>query len=176
MGNPADLFQVLAKPASEVAPQLLGATLRVSGGTFQIVETEAYEGGNDPASHAFRGPTPRSRLMFGPSGHLYVYRCYGLHDLVNIVTGAEGEAGAVLIRGVLAPDGSLVSGPGRVGRALGLSVSDSGVRLGSQVADLELGEPVACGSQITGARVGIRSGIDFMWRFTLALAVQGRSA
>ncbi len=171
MASTVGIFQVLAKPASEVAPRLLGSRFRTRRGTFRVVETEAYEGDNDPASHAFRGPTPRSRVMFGPAGHLYVYRCYGLHDLVNIVTGGEGEAGAVLIRGVVAPDGSVVSGPGRVGRSLGLSVADSGLRLGSATADLELGDPEAAGPRVIGPRVGIRSGIDFMWRFSLALPV-----
>lgn len=94
--------ETLAHPAEEVAPRLLGSVLtcKTSEGTVSIAitETEAYSGAADPASHAYRGRTPRNAVMFGPAGHLYVYRSHGLHWCANVVTGTDGVASAVLIR------------------------------------------------------------------------------
>lgn len=106
------------RSAVEVAPELLGAYLvrRFSDGRierFRITETEAYEGLEDKASHASRGKTPRTAVMFGPAGVWYVYFIYGMHEMLNIVTGPEGHPGAVLIRGV---EG--ISGPGRLTKRL----------------------------------------------------------
>ncbi|MDR3080398.1 MAG: DNA-3-methyladenine glycosylase, partial [Streptomyces sp.] len=92
----------LSHPAEEVAPKLLGnvLTCKTPEGTvsISITETEAYSGTADPASHAYRGQTPRNAVMFGPAGHLYVYRSHGLHWCTNVVTGTDGIASAVLIR------------------------------------------------------------------------------
>lgn len=93
---------LLAHPAEEVAPKLLGSVLtcKTPEGTVSIAitETEAYSGAADPASHAYGGRTPRNAVMFGPAGHLYVYRSHGLHWCANVVTGTDGIASGVLIR------------------------------------------------------------------------------
>lgn len=109
-----------ARPAPEVAPDLLGKwLLRERDGerlAWRIVETEAYEGSEDLACHAAKGRTARTEVMFGPPGHFYVYFVYGMHHMLNIVTNVEGQASAVLIRGL-----ESVSGPGRLTRALGIT-------------------------------------------------------
>ena len=116
---PASFFN---RPAAQVARDLLGKALIRRQGTAQaayiVTETEAYEGTHDLASHSARGRTARTGVMFGPAGRLYVYRIYGLHWMLNIVTGEINEAAAVLIRGI-----DLVSGPGRVTAALRIDTS-----------------------------------------------------
>jgi len=101
-----------------------------------IVETEAYGGSDDPASHAFRGPTKRSAIMFGPAGFLYVYLIYGVHWCMNVVTGPEGTATAVLLRGaeLLVPkpggvgdESVALRGPGNLTRGLGITGADNGL-------------------------------------------------
>ena len=140
-----------AAPTLEVARELIGATLvhetprGLLSGT--IVETEAYVAPGDEACHAYRGVTPRNRVMFGPPGHAYVYRSYGMHDMLNVVTEAEGVAAAVLIRAVepreglavmaenrgLAPERAapdlLARGPGRLCRAMAIGRDLNGVDL-----------------------------------------------
>jgi DNA-3-methyladenine glycosylase len=110
------------RSAVRVARDLLGKKIvRCRGGAriaSTIVETEAYEGVHDLASHSSKGRTSRTEVMFGPAGRFYVYRIYGLHWMLNVVTGAENEGAAVLIRGV---DG--LNGPGRVAAALGIDAS-----------------------------------------------------
>ena len=120
---PADFF---ARPADRVARDLLGTRLvvRRRDGTLErhvVHETEAYLGAHDLACHGARGMTPRNAVMFGPAGRWYVYLCYGLHWMLNVVTGAEGVPAAVLIRGA----GSF-AGPGRVTRGLGIDRSFDG--------------------------------------------------
>ena len=111
------------RPADRVARDLLGAWLAVrrDGGTVErhaIVETEAYLGGHDLACHGSKGMTKRNAVMFGPAGRWYVYLCYGMHWMLNVVTGDEGVPAAVLIRGV-----GEHSGPGRVTKALAIDRS-----------------------------------------------------
>jgi DNA-3-methyladenine glycosylase len=119
----ADFF---ARPADRVARDLLGAALVTRGPDGRtrrhvVFETEAYLGAHDLACHGARGMTPRNAVMFGPAGHWYVYLCYGLHWMLNVVTGAEGVPAAVLIRGA-----GEHAGPGRLTRALGLDRSYDG--------------------------------------------------
>ena len=104
-----------------VAPELLGTVLRVGGRNAVITEVEAYTR-DDPASHAFRGPTTRNSVMFGPAGVLYVYFVYGMHHCVNVVTGEVGDGQAVLVRSVVVDgvDPRLTTGPGRLCRELGI--------------------------------------------------------
>lgn len=143
------------RPATEVAPSLLGAVLcRARDGSVErmpLTEVEAYEGFADRASHAHRRRTPRNQIMFGPPGHWYIYLCYGVHWLANIVTGPPGHPGAVLLRGA----GDL-SGPGRLTRALGVGKAENGLpavrRTGFWIEAAENPPPHAITS---GPRVGV---------------------
>jgi DNA-3-methyladenine glycosylase len=143
------------------------------------VEVEAY-GPDDPASHAFRGPTPRNRVMFGPPGHLYVYFTYGMHFCANVVTGRDGEGSAVLLRAGEPIDGleamasrrgthdvlRLCSGPARLAQALGITRSEDGLDLvASSPVSLRRGDPVAAAGVERTARVGIRVGTERWWRY-----------
>jgi DNA-3-methyladenine glycosylase len=127
------------RDVDEVAHDLVGRFIVVRNDATviraRIVETEAYGGADDPASHAFRGPTPRSAIMFGPAGHLYVYRSYGLHWCMNVVTGPPGVACAVLLRaaqlesasGDAVIESTRLRGPGNLTRGLGITGADSGI-------------------------------------------------
>lgn len=131
------------QPAPTVAPLLLGAVLRFGAVAVRLTEVEAYEGTNDPASHAWRGPTPRTQVMFGPPAHAYVYFNYGMHWAMNIVCCPEGTAGAVLLRaGVVVegvklarerrgqvPDVRLARGPGCLAQALGFGKAQQGAKI-----------------------------------------------
>ncbi|WP_224277242.1 DNA-3-methyladenine glycosylase [Nocardioides lacusdianchii] len=156
----------------EVAPRLLGAVLTHGGVALRITEVEAYAGPADPGSHAFRGRTPRNEVMFGPPGRLYVYFVYGMHHCANIVTGGDGDPGAVLLRAgevvsgielarerrAGSPDRELARGPARLCRAMGIDLTHNG----SEV-ELQAGEQVVQIS--TGPRVGLRQAADRPWRF-----------
>lgn len=172
-----------ARPAAEVAPELLGCLL-VRDGTegrrvLRITEVEAYAGPLDPASHGYRGITPRNAVMFGPPGFLYVYFTYGMHFCINFVCSPEGECSAVLIRageiveGVdlarVAREGSsdrdLARGPARLTKALGLGREDNG-------RDLCDGGPLTVMERdsadivvASGPRVGVSSAAEVPWRF-----------
>ncbi|WP_181805873.1 DNA-3-methyladenine glycosylase [Streptomyces shenzhenensis] len=181
-------FMDLAHPAEEVAPKLLGTILthETPEGTVSITitETEAYSGSADPASHAYRGRTPRNAVMFGPAGHLYVYRSHGLHWCANVVTGADGIATAVLIRAGRVIEGEdlarerrggkvesprLARGPGNFCQALGITAEHNGTDLltGASVA-LSEGEPVPAALIRVGPRVGVSKAHDWQHRFYLA--------
>lgn len=115
------------RPADRVARDLLGARLVVRGSDggvtrHTVVETEAYLGAHDLACHGSKGMTKRNAVMFGPAGRWYVYLCYGMHWMLNVVTGAEGVPAAVLIRGA-----GIFSGPGRVTRGLGIDRAFDGL-------------------------------------------------
>ncbi|MFD3736377.1 DNA-3-methyladenine glycosylase [Streptomyces sp. NPDC058632] len=181
-------FGDLARTAEEVAPELLGAILTHESpeGTVSITitETEAYSGAADPASHAYRGRTPRNAVMFGPAGHLYVYRSHGLHWCANIVTGTDGIASAVLIRagrviegedlarkrrGGMVESPRLARGPGNFCQALGITAEHNGTHLptGASVT-LSEGEPVPAALIRVGPRVGVSKAHDWQHRFYLA--------
>ncbi len=175
------------RPAVELARDLLGRLLvcdlpagRVSG---FIVETEAYRGGLDPASHAFRGPTARSRVMFGPPGHAYVYSIYGVHRCLNLVAEPEGRAAAVLLRALAPCEGvdlmrrrrgveaweRLARGPGNLGRALGLAPRHNGCDLVAGRMWLSDRPAVKFGLPVrTSPRIGVTRARERRWRFFLA--------
>jgi DNA-3-methyladenine glycosylase len=176
----------LTGPVLAVAEGLLGAQLvrRTTDGVIvlRLTEVEAYAGEDDPGSHAFRGRTPRTAVMFGPAGHAYVYFTYGMHYCCNVVCGPEGSASAVLLRAGQVTDGldvararraaarrdrDLARGPARLCQALGIAADANGHDL--RVAPLTLtlaDEPVT--TVRTGPRVGLRHAADRPWRFWVA--------
>ncbi len=177
----------LGRDPREVAPDLLGRVLERTGSdgirrAGRIVEVEAYRGAEDAASHAYRGPTPRTQVMFGPAGHLYVYRSYGIHWCCNIVCGHDGTAAAVLVR-ALEPiagldamytdrpaarrDRDLASGPGKLCAALGITGDDGGRDLcGDEPSPVRLLVGDAdVGAIRRGPRVGVSAAVDELWRF-----------
>ncbi|MEW5790727.1 MAG: DNA-3-methyladenine glycosylase [Pseudomonadota bacterium] len=148
-----------ARDAKSVARDLLGSVLvhRHAGveRRARIVETEAYVGVHDRASHAARGRTPRTEVMFGSPGHAYIYLVYGMHELFNVVTGAAGDAQAVLIRAAepLAHCTGPLNGPGRLTRALGIDRSLNCEDLTGGRLFLEPGPPPA--RMVTTTRIGV---------------------
>ena len=178
--------------APVVARRLLGVTLLVDGVGGRIVETEAYDQG-DPASHTYAGPTPRCAAMFGPPGHAYVYRSYGLHWCVNTVCREAGHGAGVLVRALEPTHGLaqmrerrgmdalrlLCAGPGRLAQALGIDARCNGAPLNAP--PFALLEPERCSASAAGAagqplllpeaavlagpRIGISKAVDVPWRF-----------
>ncbi|NBX30141.1 DNA-3-methyladenine glycosylase [bacterium] len=144
------------RPADRVARDLLGARLvvRAADGTLSrhvVFETEAYLGAHDLACHGSRGMTKRNAVMFGSAGRWYVYLCYGMHWMLNVVTGAEGVPAAVLIRGA----GELV-GPGRLTKGLGIDKSFDGLRAARPTGLwFESGDPVPPRRIIRTPRIGV---------------------
>ena len=171
------LREVLAGAVLEVAPRLLGAVLTHGDVAVRLTEVEAYDGPDDPGSHAYRGQTPRNAVMFGEPGHLYVYFTYGMHHCCNVVCGPPGTPSAVLLRAgeVVrgaetaqlrrngAPTRDLARGPARLCQALDIGLAENGADLTAGPLTLELGEPVSTVS--TGPRVGLRGAPDRPWRF-----------
>ena len=151
------------RTALHVARALLGQVLVHTGplGTRagRIVETEAYVGPHDLACHAAKGRTRRTEVMFGPAGHAYVYFVYGMHFLFNVVTGREGVAAAVLVRGVEPlsgiPPGVRTNGPARLTRALDIGPAENGLDLISSPLAIHAGPPPPPGSVRRGPRVGV---------------------
>jgi DNA-3-methyladenine glycosylase len=168
-----------ARSVHEVAPELVGVTLLVGGIGGPIVEVEAYDP-TDPASHGFRGRTPRNAAMFGPPGHAYVYRSYGVHWCLNLVCEDPGVAAAVLIRALEPTRGIermherrrsddvrlLASGPGRLCQALGVTVEHDGLPLDRP--PFELLARTDAPEIATAVRVGITQAADYPWRYVLA--------
>jgi DNA-3-methyladenine glycosylase len=175
----------LAGSAVSVAPTLLGRIVEVGERSGRIVEVEAYQQADDPASHAHRGPTRRNATMFGPPGHLYVYFTYGMHWCANVVTGPDGEGSAVLIRALAPLTGveqmqaarprarrlrDLCSGPAKLTQALGLTGDADGTDLcdgASQVRLLDDGWRPDLPAVVT-PRIGITRAVDHPWRWYVA--------
>ncbi len=167
-----------ARPVLDLARSLIGATLLLDGVGGIVVETEAYAR-HDAASHSCRGPTPRNRAMFGPAGHAYVYRSYGIHWCFNAVGGEEPGC-AVLVRALEPTHGLdrmrarrrlddprlLCAGPGRLAQALGLDASHDGMDLRLPPFALLFGEERP--ALLVGPRIGITRNADAPWRFGLA--------
>jgi DNA-3-methyladenine glycosylase len=168
-----------ARSVHEVAPELVGATLLVDGVGGTIVEVEAYDH-EDPAAHGFRGRTERNASMFGPPGHAYVYRSYGIHWCLNLVCEEEGSASAVLLRALQPSHGLdvmrkrrrldeerlLCAGPGRLCQALGVTREHDGLALDEPPFRLEARE--ADVEVAAAPRIGITRAADRHWRYVLA--------
>lgn len=175
-----------ARPSREVAPSLIGhylvSTLDGERTVGRIVETEAYVGPDDPASHAAKriGRTARNQAMFGPPGTAYVYRSYGIHWCLNAVTDSEGHPAAVLIRALEPVEGldtmrerrgtrdrDLARGPGRLTEALAITGDQDGHDLGEPPLLVCEGEPPDPAGIEKGPRIGISRAADWPLRFTL---------
>jgi DNA-3-methyladenine glycosylase len=168
-----------AGEVNEVAQALIGAELLIDGVGGRIVECEAYAPG-DPASHAYRGPTPRNASMFGPPGQAYVYRSYGVHWCLNLVCGPVGFASAVLLRALEPTHGLeamrrrrgldearlLCAGPGRLCQALAVTAAHDGLAL--DAPPFELRAPVEPAAIVSGPRIGLSRGRELPWRYGLA--------
>jgi DNA-3-methyladenine glycosylase len=181
-----------ARPALEVAPELLGCTVSHAGVTVRLTEVEAYDGSNDPASHAFRGPTPRTQVMFGEPGRLYVYFTYGMHWCANLVCGSVGVASGVLMRAGEVVDGlelarsrragirdrDLARGPARLAKTLALGRDQNGIDTASTGSAFAVRAPMrdpSTGASAAVVRTGPRVGVSgpggdaaaYPWRFWL---------
>jgi DNA-3-methyladenine glycosylase len=171
--------EFFARTVHDVAPELIGTTLLVDGVGGTIVEVEAYDQ-DDPASHGFRGPTARTASMFGPPGHAYVYRSYGVHWCLNLVCAEEGRSEAALVRALEPTHGleamrerrrleaarALCSGPGKLCQALGITRVLDGLPLDESPFELlarESEPPLA-----VGPRIGITRAVGQPWRYGLA--------
>ncbi|MEM9468102.1 MAG: DNA-3-methyladenine glycosylase [Actinomycetota bacterium] len=173
-----------ARPGTEVAPDLLNKVLVAPGVRGRIVEVEAYMGAEDPGSHAYRGPTPRTEVMFGRAGHLYVYFTYGMHWCANVVCGEVGTASAALLRAITPLEGldlmrerrpaarrevDLGNGPAKLASAFGLDGAHDGLdlqrnRFGVRILDDGTPPPTR---PAQGVRVGLRYGADIPWRWAV---------
>jgi DNA-3-methyladenine glycosylase len=166
-------------PSDQEARELIGVTLLIDGVGGRIVETEAYDR-EDPASHSHSGPTPRNAAMFGPPGHAYVYRSYGIHWCLNLVCREPGHGAGVLIRALEPTRGIermqlrrsthdlklMCSGPGRVGQALAVTHGMNGMPLDRPPFELLPADaPVEI---VAGPRIGISKAMDIPWRFGMA--------
>src|SRR5437868_15280103 len=185
MTSPRLLREFFARDPVTLARDLLGRILfyRTAGGLLagRIVETEAYTGAVDPASHAFRGPTARNTVMFGPAGHAYVYFSYGMHYCLNVTAERAGTAGAVLIRaleplagidlmrahGDHGPAARLLSGPGKIGRAFGLTLQDNGRDFTRGALGIAAGTPPGHRQIAISRRIGIARAVELPYRFAV---------
>jgi DNA-3-methyladenine glycosylase len=166
--------------APQVARELLGKILEIEGVSGRIVETEAYLGEDDGAAHSARGITPRTRIIFGPPGHAYVYFIYGMYDCLNIVCEPEGIAGCVLIRALEPLSGldqmrerrpaakrneDLANGPGKLTRALGIKIGHNGADVTKGPITIHAPEKNERIEIATSPRIGITKSVDLPLRF-----------
>jgi DNA-3-methyladenine glycosylase len=168
------------RPVLEVARDLLGGVVVSGGVAVRLTEVEAYAGAHDPASHAFRGPTGRNAVMFGPPGHAYVYFTYGMHFCMNVVCGPVGQASAVLLRAgevvggkdlartrrAGSTDRDLARGPARLTKALGIDRRYDGADVTDRAGAVRLvGGVPAEGTEVRwGPRVGVSTAAELPWR------------
>jgi len=164
------------RPVLAVARDLVGATLRVGGCAGVIVEVEAYHH-TDPAAHSYGGQTDRNAVMFGPPGHIYVYRSYGIHWCMNFVCEEAGSASAVLLRALEPTEGlglmrrrrgvedvrNLCSGPGKLCEALGVTGAHNGLAV--DAAPFALHARDRAPKLLRGVRIGITKAVEKPWRF-----------
>ena len=170
------------RPVLEVAPDLLGVVLSHDGVAVRLTEVEAYDGPNDPGSHAYRGRTPRNVTMFGPPGHLYVYFSYGIHWCANVVCGPEGTASAVLLRAGEVVQGAevaqrrrgervaardLARGPARLTQALGITLRDNGQDLRRRPLRIHAPARAMRLTVVISRRIGITRSPELPLRFSL---------
>jgi DNA-3-methyladenine glycosylase len=172
---PTEFF---ARSVHEVARDLIGCTVAHGETVGVIVETESYHA-DDPACHAFGGPTPRSSVLFGPPARAYVYLSYGIHRLLNFVCEPEGAAAAVLIRALEPTAGvetmrarrgverreDLCSGPGKLTEALGIGLDLNGVPLADGPLEVRARSGPAMPAIVAGPRIGITKATEHPWRF-----------
>jgi DNA-3-methyladenine glycosylase len=172
-----------ARPAVDVARDLLGKVLVHGETAGRIVETEAYLGGDDLAAHSARGLTPRTKVIFGPPGHAYVYFIYGMHECLNLVAEPEGRPGCVLVRALEPLSGielmqkrrhaagtlrNLTSGPGKLTQAMGITRAHNGADV-TRGALVVRADPAFADFQIAvTSRVGITKCADWPLRFLIA--------
>ena len=193
MDNSSELWELLQKPATEVAPKLLGALVRHESPEGPVVvrltEVEAYLGpmdspDPDPGAHSYRGKTNRNAVMFGPPGHLYVYFTYGMHFCANLVCRPEGTSSGCLMRAGEVVEGlelarsrrptarhdyELAQGPARLTKAMGLNLSHNGIPAMAGAVSVTLPQGPA-GVILSGPRVGVSGpggSTDYPWRFWL---------
>lgn len=176
-----------SRPAEVVAPELLGAVIEAETQdglvAVRLTEVEAYAGEDDAASHAWRGPTPRTAVMFGPPGLCYIYFTYGMHWCANLVCGLDGVAAAVLLRagevvvgrdlvrerrGPGPDERALASGPANLARALGLDGAWNGDDVTRPAGRLRVRAGGAQVDIVSGPRVGITRAVEVPWRFSIA--------
>ncbi len=163
----------------DVARDLIGCVVRHGRTAGRIVETESYHV-DDPACHAYNGLTPRTEVLFGPPGHAYVYRSYGIHALLNFVAEPDGDAAAVLIRALEPLEGidlmrrrrgldhieQLCSGPGKLTQAMGIWLDLNGVPLDRGPIEAYARDPAVSAPEVViGPRIGINRAMDLPWRF-----------
>ena len=184
-GMPRATAECYERDVHDVARRLLGARVAHAGVTVRLTEVEAYAGIGDPGSHGFRGPTPRTQVLFGPPGGLYVYFTYGMHWCANLVTGPEGGGAAVLLRAGEVVDGAAKAaqqragvrprdwarGPARLARCLALTGAHNGIDTLAADAPfvVELADPLDARLIRQGSRVGVSGpggdGTAYPWRY-----------
>jgi DNA-3-methyladenine glycosylase len=179
--SPSRIERFFSRPSLQVAADLLGSRVIGGGVVVELTEVEAYAGEADPASHAFRGPTPRNTVMYGAGGRVYVYFSYGMHNCVNLVCDHPGTASAVLLRAGRVVSGSdeararrgevaevaLARGPGNLAKALGVTVADTGTTVWDGPLRWRARTASAPRPFRTGPRVGVSQAADVAWRLWL---------